>query len=124
MITDNSKILIIYTGGTIGMIVDPKTNTLKPFDFNHFSSQIPEINRFNFKIDSISFDTPIDSSDVTPKIWNNIGDIIFENYQDYQNKNWSQNINYSKKTCGPFSFWGYKFHNVVYKRYVSSLLNF
>jgi len=65
------------------MIVDPKTNTLKPFDFNHFSSQIPEINRFNFKIDSISFDTPIDSSDVTPKIWNNIGDIIFENYQDY-----------------------------------------
>lgn len=83
MITNNSKILIIYTGGTIGMIVDPDTNTLKPFDFDHFSKQIPEIKRFDFIIDSYSFENPIDSSDMNPLIWNEIGDIIFNNYHQY-----------------------------------------
>lgn len=65
------------------MIVDPETNTLKPFDFDHFSKQIPEIKRFDFKIDSYSFKNPIDSSDMNPNTWNEIGDIIYKNYNNY-----------------------------------------
>lgn len=80
---DRSKILIIYTGGTIGMIQDPNKKTLKPFDFNEITSEVPELNRIECEIDTISFKNPIDSSNVNTAIWEKIGDCIFENYGNY-----------------------------------------
>jgi L-asparaginase len=78
-----AEILVIYTGGTIGMVEDPATGTLSPFDFAHLSGQIPEIKKFGFKIDSMSFDPIIDSSDMQPEIWMKLANIIDENYENY-----------------------------------------
>jgi L-asparaginase len=80
---DESKILIIYTGGTIGMIQDPNKKTLKPFDFNEITCEVPELNRIECEIDTISFKNAIDSSNVNTAIWEKIGDYIFENYGNY-----------------------------------------
>ena len=75
-----SKVLLIYTGGTIGMMQDSKTGQLKPFDFKHLSEQIPELNKFDVTLSSVSFDKPIDSSDMNPEVWLSIARIIEENY--------------------------------------------
>jgi L-asparaginase len=78
-----SSILLIYTGGTIGMINDPISGELKSFDFNHMYNQIPELNRIPVSIDSVSIDKPIDSSEMTPEHWLNLVDIIENNYSNY-----------------------------------------
>ncbi len=75
-----SKVLLIYTGGTIGMMQDPKSGQLKPFDFKHLTEQIPELNKFDVTLSSVSFDKPIDSSDMHPGIWSDIASIIKKNY--------------------------------------------
>ncbi len=77
------KILIIYTGGTIGMAKDPETNSLVPFDFSLIVEKVPEIKRFDFHVDSTSFNPIVDSSDMNPDIWIKIGTIIEENYSLY-----------------------------------------
>lgn len=77
------KVLLIYTGGTIGMIEDTESGSLRTFDFNHLFSQVPELKRFNIDIDSISFEKPIDSSNMSPKEWIKMADIIEENYTKY-----------------------------------------
>lgn len=77
-----SKILVIYTGGTIGM-VENSDGSLNPFDFKHLAGQIPEIRRFDFVIESISFDPVIDSSDMKPEIWVKLAKIIEANYEEY-----------------------------------------
>jgi len=74
-------ILIIYTGGTIGMMRDYKTNVLKAFNFDRIYKKIPELNHLDCTIDSISFDEPIDSSNMNPKHWNTIADTILTNYE-------------------------------------------
>ena len=79
----NISVLIIYTGGTIGMVHNPTTGTLQPFDFNQISEQMPELKRFGCNLDAISFDPPMDSSDIGPEIWVNIANIIFERYDAY-----------------------------------------
>lgn len=79
----NSAILIIYTGGTIGMIQDPKTLSLKPFNLEHLLETIPELERFNFNIHSSSFEDPIDSSNATPELWSHLVSIIKNNYENY-----------------------------------------
>ena len=56
------KILIIYTGGTIGMINDQETNMLKPFDFDHITKEVPELKKIKCSLDAVSFKKPIDSS--------------------------------------------------------------
>ena len=61
-----SALLLIYTGGTIGMKQDADDMTLKPFDFSQILEEVPEIGKFAVKIDSFSFEPPIDSSDVEP----------------------------------------------------------
>ncbi len=81
--TKQAEVLVIYTGGTIGMVEDSKSGALNPFDFDHLSKQIPEINRFDFKIDSISFDPVIDSSDMSPEIWVQLANIIKDKYESY-----------------------------------------
>lgn len=75
-----SKVLLIYTGGTIGMMQDAKTGQLKPFDFKSLTEQIPELNKFDVELSSVSFKNPIDSSDMNPEIWIEIAEIIEKNY--------------------------------------------
>ena len=77
------KVLMIYTGGTIGMINDPLTGVLKAFDFNHLSNQIPELNRLNVNLSAISFEKPVDSSEMNPVYWTQIAEIVFGNYELY-----------------------------------------
>jgi L-asparaginase len=79
----NANVLLIYTGGTIGMIEDPYTGTLKPFDFNYLKEYLPELNRLKFNIDCFAFDCPIDSSDMGPEEWKKIVRIIEDNYEKY-----------------------------------------
>lgn len=78
-----TSILLIYTGGTIGMIENPKKKLLRPFDFNKIMTHIPEIKSLGIQIDSISFDPAIDSSDVDTSIWVRIAEIIETNYNRF-----------------------------------------
>jgi L-asparaginase len=81
--TMKSKVLLIYTGGTIGMMQDSKTGQLKPFDFKHLSEQIPELNKFDVTLSSVAFEKPIDSSDMSPEVWLSIAAIIEKNYDKH-----------------------------------------
>ncbi|MFW6268335.1 MAG: asparaginase, partial [Marinilabiliaceae bacterium] len=80
----NKRVLIIYTGGTIGMAVDPDTNTLVPFDFENISSKVPELRKFDFSVNSISFNPIVDSSEMSPATWSKLVGIIEENYADFE----------------------------------------
>lgn len=75
-----SKILLIYTGGTIGMMQDVKSGQLKPFDFKHLTDQIPELKKFDVVLSAVSFDKPIDSSDMQPEVWIELAKLIGKNY--------------------------------------------
>ena len=77
------KILIIYTGGTIGMGKDPVTGVLEPLDFNHLVSSMPEFQLIQAEIDVRKFEPPIDSSDMDPMRWAEIVSIISNSYNDY-----------------------------------------
>ncbi|MBU2938340.1 asparaginase [Lacinutrix sp. C3R15] len=77
------NILLIYTGGTIGMIKDSKTGALRAFDFNNLSNRIPELNLLDCDIQTISFKEPIDSSNMNLKYWSQIATIIEENYSKF-----------------------------------------
>lgn len=77
------RILIIYTGGTIGMIEDPQTHTLSPFDFNHLIDNVPKIKMLDYDIEHIQFDPPIDSSNVSPAHWQQIASEIGRNYKRF-----------------------------------------
>lgn len=74
------NILLVYTGGTIGMVKDAKTKALKAFDFSQIIQKIPEIEQLNCSILSISFDEPIDSSNMNTENYKEIARIIEENY--------------------------------------------
>ena len=63
------RILIIYTGGTIGMLENPVTGALEAFDWEHIRNFVPELDRFHYEIDTVTFGPPIDSSDMEPKDW-------------------------------------------------------
>ncbi|MGB1104183.1 MAG: asparaginase [Crocinitomicaceae bacterium] len=79
----NPDVLIIYTGGTIGMVNDPETGVLKPFDFEHLYNSVPELKQFDYKLEALSMDKPIDSSEMNPAIWARIATTIFDNYVNY-----------------------------------------
>jgi len=74
------NILLIYTGGTIGMIKDSETGVLRSFDFDNLLIKIPELKLLDCTIETISFDEPIDSSNINPKYWVEIAEIIEANY--------------------------------------------
>lgn len=79
-----SKLLLLYTGGTIGMVEDPRTGALQPFNFSQLREHVPELNRFNhLQIDVVTFDVPVDSSDMNITYWKSIGKTIYEAYPDY-----------------------------------------
>ena len=80
---NKSSLLIIYTGGTIGMKADPSDQTLKPFDFSQILEEVPELSKFACKIDSYTFDPLIDSSDVEPSMWQRLACVIRDNYDRY-----------------------------------------
>ena len=77
------SVLLIYTGGTIGMIENQETGALEAFDFDQLIENVPELKRFNYRIDSYQFTPPIDSSDMEPSLWSKLVKIIDENYQKY-----------------------------------------
>ncbi len=77
------SVLLIYTGGTIGMMQDPKTGVLKPFNFKALNKQIPELQKFDIELSSLSFEKPIDSSNMNPDIWIKLAEIIQSNYHLY-----------------------------------------
>ena len=83
MLDNNASVLLLYTGGTIGMTEDVETGALKPFDFQSLRSYVPELSRLLFRIDSLSFEKPIDSSDMDPARWKQIARIIERNYEQY-----------------------------------------
>jgi L-asparaginase len=74
------KILLIYTGGTIGMKKDFATGALKAFNFSKLLQRIPELKLLDCEIETISFENPIDSSNMNPEKWVDIATIIEENY--------------------------------------------
>ncbi len=78
-----SAILLIYTGGTIGMKEDPSIQALRPFNFSQILEEVPELGKFAYRIDSYTFDPLIDSSDVEPSLWISFADLIEERYDDY-----------------------------------------
>jgi len=77
-----SQILIIYTGGTIGMMSDPQTKVLRPINFEQIMDNLPEIERLNCKIKVHSFDEIIDSSNMNAGIWSDLAGLIEENYNE------------------------------------------
>lgn len=83
MSNERASILIIYTGGTIGMIQNPETGALESFNFDHLLNHVPELKQLNINIDSKTFTPPIDSSDMEPEMWSRIVTIIENNYELY-----------------------------------------
>ena len=83
MNTRKPKILIIYTGGTIGMIENPETGALQPFDFSHLMDNVPKVKKLDYEIDNFQFVPPIDSSNMDPTHWRDIALAIEENYDRF-----------------------------------------
>lgn len=77
------KILVIYTGGTIGMIKDEINGALKPFNFDNIYSHIPMLKLFNYHMDFYTFANLIDSSNVSIEFWVELASCIEKNYEDY-----------------------------------------
>ena len=80
---EKPKLLIIYTGGTIGMVKDPKSGQLISFDFDHMYKHIPELERLQVTLETVSFNPPIDSSEMNPNFWADIAQMIYDSYSSY-----------------------------------------
>ncbi len=78
-----SKVLLIYTGGTIGMNRNPQTKALEPFNFEHLLYNVPELAQFDTEISTYQFDPPIDSSDMSPLRWTDLSHVIADRYDSY-----------------------------------------
>ena len=78
-----NKVLLIYTGGTIGMGQNPTTGALEPLDFNHLVENLPEFKYLKTGIEVYQFASPIDSSDMAPRLWAHLVNIIADNYDRY-----------------------------------------
>jgi L-asparaginase len=80
---NNTSILLIYTGGTIGMVQKDKEGALSPVKFDQIADEVPELNRLGYHLESITFNPPIDSSDMSPKIWARLAKTIQQNYSKF-----------------------------------------
>lgn len=78
-----NKVLLIYTGGTIGMGRNRRTGALEPLDFNHLVENVPEFKLIPTEVDTYQFDPPIDSSDMTPRRWAQLVSIVSARYDEY-----------------------------------------
>lgn len=81
--TYSNNVLLIYTGGTIGMNRNPRTGALEPFNFEHLLCNVPELEQFPIQISTFQFSPPIDSSDMSPRLWTDLAHIIANNYEKY-----------------------------------------
>jgi L-asparaginase len=79
----SASVLLIYTGGTIGMWADPRNGALRPMDLEHLEGQVPELERIGVRLGTAAFERPIDSSDMRPADWVRIARIIGEAYERY-----------------------------------------
>jgi len=77
-----SSLLIIYTGGTFGMVYDDE-GSLSPFDFSMVLEKIPELQNLDLKLTVISFSTPVDSSNIDIEQWQYLGQVISDHYHDF-----------------------------------------
>ena len=77
-----ARILLLYTGGTIGMVYD-QGNHLVPFDFSQILQRVPELSHFNYHLDIATLEEPIDSSNVLPAHWKDMAELIGRHYQSY-----------------------------------------
>ncbi|MEK6480753.1 asparaginase [Catalinimonas sp. 4WD22] len=77
-----SAVLIIYTGGTLGMSYDER-GSLMPFNFSRIVEKVPSIQGFNIHITVISFPELVDSANIRPVHWVDMAYIIYENYRRY-----------------------------------------
>lgn len=80
---DRKNILIIYTGGTIGSVQDTSNGSLRPIDFDQITTHVPELNRAGIGIRAVSFNPPIDSSDINPKHWARLAETIVANHDNF-----------------------------------------
>lgn len=78
-----TNVLIIYTGGTIGMVTDPKSGVLVPFNFDQITDNVPELKRLDYNFKVYSFDPLIDSSNMSPQIYEELVSLIQKNYEKY-----------------------------------------
>ena len=81
--TRNRKILLIYTGGTIGMVKDYASKALKAFDFSQILENIPELRQLDCEISSVSFEEPIDSSNMNTQSYVQIAEMIEQYYETH-----------------------------------------
>lgn len=81
--SEKASILLIYTGGTIGMIENPETGVLESFNFQHLKDNMPELKKLGYAVSTIQFDPAMDSSEMGPESWMKIVKIIADNYQLY-----------------------------------------
>ncbi len=77
------SLLIIYTGGTIGMVKNADSGALQPYHFDDIYKLMPVLHNFEYKLQSVSFDPLIDSSNVTPSFWIKLATVIEDNYEKY-----------------------------------------
>lgn len=83
MAKNGTGILLIYTGGTIGMVRDYGSGSLRAFDFNNLLQQIPELHQLDCRIDTVAFANPIDSSNMDLPHWQQLATLIGEHYDRY-----------------------------------------
>ena len=83
MAPSNTSVLLIYTGGTIGMIENTETGALENFNFEQLQKHVPELRKTNCTIDSYQFDPPMDTSDMEPEAWRKLVKIICDNYDRF-----------------------------------------
>ena len=82
-VQNNKKVLLIYTGGTIGMGKNELTGALEPLDFRELTERLPELRQLAIEVGVYQFESPIDSSDMSPALWAKIARIIIEDYEEY-----------------------------------------
>ncbi len=78
-----NRVLLIYTGGTIGMGRNPETHALEPLDMKYLVGNVPELKQLQTEVDTYQFTEPIDSSDMSPSAWAEIAKIIIAHYDQY-----------------------------------------
>ena len=83
MARSSIKLLIIYTGGTVGMVYDNTTGALHPIGFKEIRDNIPEIAKLGYDFQVYPFNPPLDSSNMSPEVWIELSSIIEKNYDQY-----------------------------------------
>ncbi|CAH0995198.1 L-asparaginase 1 [Emticicia aquatica] len=78
-----NSVLMIYTGGTLGMVYDTKSKSLVPFDFDQILVNVPELQRLSFELTTLTLPKPIDSSNIKPATWIELAAIIKNNFEQY-----------------------------------------